>query len=168
MKRHPWHQDDFDYSDCSEASRGSCTEEACCGIPPCARGGTFEQMSSKELGITGELIAASYLEERGYEVIEHGYRCPEGEADLIAYDFETDEVVLVEVKSRRARAGVDLCPEEAVDRAKQDRYRRIASCYLMDRFPVVSIRFDVVSIVFRSGREANITHFFSVFDWEAE
>ena len=36
----------------------------------------------------------------------------------------------------------------------------------MDRFPVLSIRFDVVSVVFYTGKDAGITHFFSVFDWE--
>lgn len=124
-------------------------------------------MTPQQIGATGELIAASYLEERGYDILEHGYRCSEGEADLIAYDFESNEIVLVEVKSRRARARDDLRPEEAVDERKRERYRRIASCYLMDRFPVMAIRFDVVSIVFRSGMEASIKHFYSVFDWEA-
>lgn len=128
----------------------------------------LDAMNLKELGLTGELLAASYLEERGYEILEHSYRCSEGEADLIVYDFESNEVVLVEVKSRRARAGEDPRPEEAVDQKKCARYRRIASCYLMDRFPIVSLRFDVVSIVFYSGTEARITHFYSVFDWEAE
>lgn len=128
----------------------------------------LEGMNHKQLGLTGELLAASYLEERGYEILEHSYRCSEGEADLIVYDFESNEVVLVEVKSRRARAGEEPRPEEAVDKKKCARYRRIASCYLMDRFPIVSLRFDVVSIVFYSGTEATITHFYSVFDWEAE
>ena len=127
----------------------------------------IDDMTPHELGVTGEILAASYLEERGYEVIEHGYRCSEGEADLIAYDFESDEIVLVEVKSRRGRAGEDTRPEEAVDERKRARYRRIASCYLMDRFPVMSIRFDVVSIVFHSGTRAQVTHFYSVFEWEA-
>ncbi len=128
----------------------------------------LSDMSPSQIGATGELLAASYLEERGYDILEHGYRCSEGEADLIAYDFESNEIVLVEVKSRRARARDDLRPEEAVDERKRERYRRIASCYLMDRFPVMAIRFDVVSIVFRSGMEASIKHFYSVFDWEAD
>ena len=125
-----------------------------------------DDLTPHEVGALGETIAACYLEDRGYEVIEHGYRCSEGEADLIAYDYESNEVVLVEVKSRRARPGEDVRPEEAVDGRKRARYRRIASCYVMDRFPVLSIRFDVVSVVFYTGKDAGITHFFSVFDWE--
>lgn len=125
-----------------------------------------DDLTPHEVGALGEAIAASYLEDRGYEVIEHGYRCSEGEADLIAYDYDSNEVVLVEVKSRRARPGEDVRPEEAVDGRKRARYRRIASCYVMDRFPVLSIRFDVVSVVFYTGKDAGITHFFSVFDWE--
>ena len=125
-----------------------------------------DDLTPHEIGVLGEAIAASYLEDRGYEVLEHGYRCREGEADLIAYDYDSNEVVLVEVKSRRARPGEDVRPEEAVDGRKRARYRRIASCYVMDRFPVLSIRFDVVSVVFYTGTDAGITHFFSVFDWE--
>lgn len=125
-----------------------------------------DDLTPHEIGVLGEAIAASYLEDRGYEVLEHGYRCREGEADLIAYDYDSNEVVLVEVKSRRARPGEDVRPEEAVDGRKRARYRRIASWYVMDRFPVLSIRFDVVSVVFYTGKDAGITHFFSVFDWE--
>ena len=74
-----------------------------------------DDLTPHEIGVLGEAIAASYLEDRGYEVLEHGYRCREGEADLIAYDYDSNEVVLVEVKSRRARPGEDVRPEEAVD-----------------------------------------------------
>lgn len=125
-------------------------------------------LTSKELGDLGELIAACYLEERGYDILEHNYRCAEGEADLIAYDGSAETVVLVEVKTRRVRAYSDTYPEEAVDRRKRTRYRRIASCYLMDRFPVMSMRFDVVSVQVRGDNEAQVNHFIDVFEWEAE
>ncbi len=51
-----------------------------------AEGEHVDEFTAKQLGNLGELIAASYLDQRGYEVLEQGYRCPEGEADLIAYD----------------------------------------------------------------------------------
>ena len=55
-----------------------------------AEGEHVDEFTAKQLGNLGELIAASYLDQRGYEVLEQGYRCPEGEADLIAYDPDED------------------------------------------------------------------------------
>ena len=40
-------------------------------------------------------MAGIFLTHEGYELIEHGYRCPEGEADYIAYDPVEECVVLV-------------------------------------------------------------------------
>lgn len=128
----------------------------------------LDAISPHELGRIGEVIAACYLEHRGYDILERGYRCPEGEADLIVYDPADDMIALVEVKTRRVMRFNDLFPEEAVDREKRARYRRIASQFLMDRFPVLSLRFDVISIQIKSGRNARIDHFFDVFKWEAE
>lgn len=124
-------------------------------------------LGPKSLGSLGEVLAACYLDARGYEVLEHNYRCPEGEADLIAYDPESDDIVLVEVKTRRARASDQLFPEEAVDNAKRRRYRRIAACYIMDHYPVLSMRFDVIAITIIGDNDADLSHYFDVFGWEA-
>ena len=35
-------------------------------------------MSNKLLGSLGEELAARYLEQRGYDIIDRNYRCPEG------------------------------------------------------------------------------------------
>ncbi|HEY8414924.1 MAG TPA: YraN family protein, partial [Thermaerobacter sp.] len=51
--------------------------------------------SPGELGARAEALAARYLEERGYRVVARDFRCPAGEADLIARDG--DEWVVVEV-----------------------------------------------------------------------
>lgn len=127
-----------------------------------------DDLGTKQLGDLGESIAACYLVERGYEILEKNYRCHEGEADLIAYDPRTDAVVLVEVKTRRVRdLDGEVYPEEAVDRRKRRRYRRIASCYLMERYPVRSIRFDVVAISIHTERTAGIEHILGAFDWDA-
>ena len=37
-----------------------------------------------ETGRLGELLAASYLERKGYRVVARNYRCRLGEVDLIA------------------------------------------------------------------------------------
>lgn len=129
----------------------------------------LDGLTSKQLGNVGEAIAAIYLKEHGYEILERNYRCAEGEADLIAHDTVDDVVVLIEVKTRRVLR-LDDCayPEEAVNAKKRRRYRRIAASYIMDRFPISSIRFDVVAVSVASGHLAGIRHMVGAFDWEAE
>ena len=140
-------------------------------IDPCDLEPKFvDQLTPRELGEVGELLAITYIEEIGYSILEHHYRCPEGEADIIAFDENDDCVVLVEVKTRRSRGNGsgEMYPEEAVDRKKRRRYRRIAQCYLMDRYPVYSMRFDVVSVIIRCGCVGEVVHMRNAFDWEVE
>lgn len=126
-------------------------------------------MTSHEIGRLGERLAATYLAERGYEIVESNYRCDEGEADIVVFDEEADEVVLVEVKTRRRRShDGDAYPEEAVDERKRCRYRRIASCYVMGHYPVSSIRFDVIGITLYPDCMAELQHLYNAYEWEAQ
>ena len=130
------------------------------GIPP------------KVLGALGEELAAWYLDERGYTIVERNYRCPEGEADIVAFDVDSEEIVLVEVKTRREHIGIDSAyPEEAVTPKKQQRYRRIAYCYAAEHFPVPAVRFDVIAVGIEpesTARRGTIRHICRAFDWEAD
>lgn len=91
----------------------------------------------------GERLAAQELTRLGYRVLERNFRCSYGEIDLIAE--EGDDVVFVEVKTRRGNAyGL---PEEAVTARKQQKLVQVATCYLdqhewMER----SWRIDVVAV----------------------
>lgn len=127
-------------------------------------------LSPRELGMLGELLAIDYFEERGYALLEHGYRCPEGEADLVLFDELDDLVVMAEVKTRRVGVSdtTRVFPEEAVTPKKQKRYRRIAACYLMDRYPVRAIRFDAVGVTVRDGIVCEIEHLINAFDWQVQ
>ena len=58
-------------------------------------------LSPRELGMLGELITIDYFNERGYTLLEQGYRCTEGEADLVLLD-ELDDVVEKD-RQRRSR-----------------------------------------------------------------
>ena len=77
-------------------------------------------LSPRELGMLGELITIDYFNERGYTLLEQGYRCAEGEADLVLLDELDDVVVMAEVKARRVALDCDtrVFPEEAVDAQK--------------------------------------------------
>ncbi len=128
----------------------------------------IDNLTPRELGDMGEEIAVCYLRERGYEIVERNYRCAEGEADIIAFDMDAEEVVLVEVKTRRTRHIADApFPEEAVDERKRRRYRRIASCFAMAHFPIPALRFDVIAVTLAPGHEAAVEHLFGAFDWDA-
>ena len=128
-----------------------------------------ERLSRHELGMLGEEVAARELARMGYEILDRNYRCREGEADIVAYDLVDDVVVLVEVKTRRAGTVSDgTYAEEAVDARKRRRYRRIASCYLMENFPTRSIRFDVMAVTVNPDRTAEVHHVVAAFDWDAD
>ena len=51
-----------------------------------------------ELGRRGEQVAAEWLQERGYTLVDRNWRCPAGELDLILRDGST--MVFAEVKTR--------------------------------------------------------------------
>ena len=128
----------------------------------------LDAMTSKEVGDIGESLAADYLFRHGFDIVEFNYRCPEGEADLIAFDPDTEQIVLVEVKTRRREERSDVVyPEEAVTPRKERRYRRIAAQYAMERFPVPAIRFDVVAVTLTPGCLASCEHIEGAFDWDA-
>lgn len=125
-------------------------------------------LSPRELGMLGELITIDYFNERGYTLLEQGYRCTEGEADLVLLDELDDVVVMAEVKTRRVAldCSTRVFPEEAVDAQKQRRYRRIAGCYLMEHYPLKAIRFDAVGVTIHGGHIAEIEHQYNAFDWQ--
>lgn len=101
--------------------------------------------NKRETGSRYELMAAAFLEQQGYEILEHNYRNRSGEVDLIARDGRY--LVFVEVKYRKTiRMGY---PEEAVSIYKQQHIRGAARYYLYSHgySEAVPCRFDVVSIL---------------------
>ncbi len=103
----------------------------------------------KPFGLKGEDLAADYLKKKGYKVLQRNYRTPLGEADIIAQD--RDAVVFVEVKARSSDAYGQ--PFEAVNSRKQEKLRKVALYYLKQNKIEVQIRFDVVSILSRNGKD---------------
>ncbi|OIP93489.1 MAG: YraN family protein [Syntrophobacterales bacterium CG_4_8_14_3_um_filter_58_8] len=94
-------------------------------------------------GKRGEELAAAYLAEAGYRIIERNYRCLFGEIDIVAEEGET--LVFVEVKSRRSDAYGD--PQLAVGHQKQKKISMISVHYLTERHLHHRLaRFDVVAV----------------------
>jgi putative endonuclease len=90
-------------------------------------------MSQRTKGVEGEALAAAFLEQQGYRVLERNFRFERGEVDLVAK--EGDELVFVEVKTRYG--GKFGTPEEYLHVHQIDQH---------------ACRFDVVAITFVGGK----------------
>jgi putative endonuclease len=120
----------------------------------------------KELGRIGEECASEYLRAHGYQIVERNWSCTWGEADIVARAPEESQWVLVEVKTRFVQDEADdTRPELAVTAHKQERYRRIALCYLGMHGDVESIRFDVIALCLKGPTCGHIRHFIHAFEW---
>ena len=118
-------------------------------------------MNTKGIGNRGEEIAAAYLEQKGYAILERQFRTPVGEIDLIARDGRT--LAFIEVKTRRsARYGQ---PAAAVGREKQRRITRAAMWYMNKRQgEVPPCRFDVVEVYASPDGAWNVRHLENAFE----
>jgi putative endonuclease len=115
----------------------------------------------KAVGKWGETVAAAYLEERGYQVLERNAYTPYGELDIVAREHTPEGVIVVfvEVKTRTTtRFGY---PEQAVDAHKQEHLLSSAQHYLQER-PELEDAWQVDVIAVRrltSARDPEIEHF---------
>ena len=106
------------------------------------------------LGQRGENVAARFLRDLGYKILDRNFRCEVGEVDIIARDGKT--LVFVEVKTR---AYDDPTPEDQINQDKRHQLTKAAKYYL-SRYgsPQPPARFDVVAIVWPTGRDPQIRH----------
>lgn len=97
----------------------------------------------QQLGKSGEDLAVTELERRGYAILERRYRTNRGEIDIVARDGSA--IVFVEVKARVTREFGTAA--EAVTPRKQHQLVRMAIEYLArHRLAGCPCRFDVVAI----------------------
>ncbi len=94
-------------------------------------------------GRAAEALAAEHLRGMGYTILEHNFRTPVGEIDLIAR--QGGVLVFVEVKSRRTHRRGN--PKYAVSPAKQRKISMTALTYLKKHHQThCRARFDVVTV----------------------
>lgn len=130
----------------------------------------FEEQNAdarKEFGNLAESIAAKYLENGGYEIIERNYRKPWGEIDIIA--FKNNICVFVEVKANSREFSDGFEPEVRADKRKLDKVLRTAKLYMNDQECREDFEWqiDVISVTLTAnGEKAKIKHFKNVSaDW---
>ncbi|RFA08719.1 hypothetical protein B7R54_05360 [Subtercola boreus] len=113
-----------------------------------------------EVGRRGEDLAADYLLEQGYSILERNWRCRQGEIDVVA---EHEGVtVFVEVKTRSGlRYGH---PFEAITIAKLARLRRLASAWCETAKPGRrQIRIDAIGVLVPPRQPVVIEHLVGIF-----
>lgn len=85
-------------------------------------------MREQATGAEGEWTVKIYLESKGYKILERNYHERVGEVDLIALDPQTEEIVFVEVKTRKL--GSLGRPEDSVNRKKISKIEKTALRWL--------------------------------------
>lgn len=107
-------------------------------------------LSEKEKpGLWGEIYAARFMRENGYEIITANYRCRLGEIDIIAK--KNGFLVFTEVKTRSPGA---IAPgREAVGSAKQERIIETASLFMQKNNYDLQPRFDVAEVTLGKKNE---------------
>lgn len=110
----------------------------------------------------GELAAAKWLQQRGFDILERNLRVGDDEADIIARDPESRAIVIVEVKTR---TDPDALPEERIDHRKQFRLARLAAnLQKRRRYRQCPVRFDVVSVNLPPDGEPVVRHIPGAFE----
>jgi len=95
------------------------------------------------LGQRGEQLAANKLLALGCKIVEHNFRCPAGEIDLVTR--RGDLWVFVEVRTRRGESFGT--PEQSITARKKRRLIAAAQTYLQEHdLTDVDWRIDVVAV----------------------
>jgi putative endonuclease len=121
----------------------------------------MQQTMSKqnEIGKKGEDLAVTYLEQKGYTILERNWRFSRAELDIIA---EKDNVwVFIEVKARSYNYYGE--PENSVDNQKEYMTAEAAAAYMREKNYEWEIRFDIVSILLPANEEPIIKHYEDAF-----
>ena len=98
-------------------------------------------------------MAAKFLTNKGYEVLEINWVYNKFEVDIIAKYQE--KIIIIEVKTRENNYIGE--PWEAVTIAKQKRIIKTANEYIINNQIDVEVRFDVISII-HNQKETKIEH----------
>jgi len=105
------------------------------------------------IGTRGEDLAAGYLRQKGFTILERNWHSGRTEIDIIAENSEF--IIFVEVKSRSA--GFFVPPAEAVSVPKQRTIIFAAANYIDSHQPDKETRFDIITVVI-NGQETEIEH----------
>lgn len=121
--------------------------------------GASMRSAKQGLGAFGEALAQAHLRAAGYTILTTNWRCSLGEIDLVAQ--HGDQVIFVEVRTRRIGAAGGAQPEESITATKAQRLIALAYSYLeaADLAADTLWRIDLIAIVLtQDGRVTRIEH----------
>jgi len=104
-------------------------------------------MNPRLRGKWGEAVAHEYLSNRGYTILNTGFRSRFGEIDIIMKSKEN--LAFVEVKTRKNSNFAHA--KEYVSKTKQKKIILTANYWLMKRPTKLQPRFDVIEIYAKDG-----------------
>jgi putative endonuclease len=114
----------------------------------------------KTIGRRGEDLAAAYLEQLGWQIVERNWRFQRvGEIDIIAVEPSSPRGTLVfcEVK-HRSGTGFGQ-PLEAITHAKLHRLHRLACVWMAThQMGYDKVRIDAIGVMSLPGADPAITH----------
>lgn len=108
----------------------------------------------QKTGAEGELFAARWLADNGFQVLHQNWRQGRYEIDIVAQ--KQGVLHIVEVKTRKAKALTT--PEEAITPAKFAALTKAAQAYIESYRIDTEIQFDLVAIEYVPGRSPEIRY----------
>jgi putative endonuclease len=116
--------------------------------------------TTKETGDTGEHIAQGYLIEKGYKILDTNWRIGHLELDIIAQ--EGDELVIVEVKSRKGE-GFEH-PMDALSDKKMKKIITAAEAWIQFHDWNKDTRFDLILVTILGINDYELEHYDNAFN----
>lgn len=126
----------------------------------------YSQLNKKQIGEIGELVAAEYYINKGYDLLFKNWRWSnKGELDLILYNKDYDILVICEVKTRKTGALINGV--YSVNKNKQTKIRMLSYVFIQKHkfYEKSNVRFDVADLIFNTitGKIDQITIFENAF-----
>lgn len=114
--------------------------------------------NTKEIGALTENLAAEYLQNKKYKIIERNFRCRFGEIDIVVQKNKI--LVFIEVKSRTSFDN-RYSPFDNITPIKKRRLIKLGQYYLKNkRMPAdTSWQIDAISVELKSDGQFKIAHF---------
>ncbi|WP_328326259.1 YraN family protein [Kribbella sp. NBC_00382] len=107
------------------------------------------------VGKYGEDLAARYLVENGFTILERNWRCGQGEIDIVAREHRT--LVVCEVKTRRGLGYGS--PLESITYRKLSKLRQLVGHWLREHdVRPGEVRIDVVAVLLPYRGAPSVDH----------
>jgi putative endonuclease len=125
-----------------------------------------KKVENRRIGQIGEVIAARFLERKGFTILERNLKYKFGEVDIIAR--KGNNIHFVEVKSVRMHVSREnynsdshetYRPEEQVHPEKLRKIRSVASVYMENKGKGLDCQIDVMAVFIDEARKVGKCRF---------